>query len=228
MKRILITGGAGFIGCNAAARFMRDGWSVVILDNLSRPGAQINLDWLTTLGRFELIRADVRDGEAIRHAIVDESPLDAVLHLAAQVAVTTSCANPREDFEVNALGTFNVLEAVREAVGAPIVIFASTNKVYGSLDHGSSAAIGEVFNIGGGPRNTLSILEALGRIEAYSGRPVFRRTATIRPGDQNVFICDISKASRLLGWTPKIDVTRGIETLRQWVEEGEAVLALPR
>lgn len=93
---------------------------------------------------------------------------------------------------------------------------------------GASATVGEVFNIGGGPANTLSILEALERIEEYSGRPVVRRTADVRPGDQSIFVCDISKASRLFGWTPKIDVSSGIESLRQWVEEGHAVLAVPQ
>ncbi len=134
MSRILITGGAGFIGCNAAKRFMDRGDRVVVVDNLSRKGTNLNLAWLKEQGEFDIIQADIRDAEAMREAIGRDRDLDAVLHLAAQVAVTTSVADPREDFDINALGSFNVLEAVRQAPSDPIVVYASTNKVYGGME----------------------------------------------------------------------------------------------
>ncbi|MGD8440125.1 MAG: GDP-mannose 4,6-dehydratase [Holophagae bacterium] len=131
--RYLVTGGAGFIGANYVDRLVRRGERVRVLDNLSRPGSRHNLVWFRdTLGddAFELIEADVRDADAVERAIRDA---DVVVHLAAQVAVTTSVEEPRHDFEVNALGTFNVLEAARRSGREPIVIYASTNKVYGEL-----------------------------------------------------------------------------------------------
>src|SRR5260370_33239046 len=111
MKSILITGGAGFIGVNAARHFHERGWAVTILDNLSRHGASENLNWLRRQQQVRFERADIRDFCAIEQ-IVDELRPSTVLHLAAQVAVTTSVTNPREDFENNALGTFNLLEAI--------------------------------------------------------------------------------------------------------------------
>jgi CDP-paratose 2-epimerase len=129
---ILITGGAGFIGANATRRFLAEGWRVRVLDDLSRPGARTNLAWLGTLGgRLEIRRADVRDERAVLEATAGT---DVVLHLAAQTAVTTSVSDPRADFEVNALGTFNVLEAARAQQRPPAVLYASTNKVYGAME----------------------------------------------------------------------------------------------
>ncbi len=132
-QKILITGGAGFIGCNAANKYIQDGEEVVVFDNLSRKGARPNLEWLKNQGSFEFIKGDVRNFEELRKVFSDHPNVDAVIHLAAQVAVTTSIVNPREDFEVNALGTFNVLEAIRESGADPILINASTNKVYGAM-----------------------------------------------------------------------------------------------
>jgi CDP-paratose 2-epimerase len=132
----IITGGAGFIGCHAAARFHEAGHHVVVADNLSRRGADANLDWLRGRGINDFVRADVRDAAAMDGLFTRHADADAVLHLAAQVAVTTSVANPRADFETNALGTLNVLEAVRTAArGKPAVLYSSTNKVYGNLEH---------------------------------------------------------------------------------------------
>jgi CDP-paratose 2-epimerase len=130
--KILITGGCGFIGCNAAQRFMQQGHSVTVLDNLSRRGSDQNLVWLRTQGESEFINADIRDVEGMNQT-VNQGGFDVVLHLAAQVAVTTSVIKPREDFEINALGSFNVLEAVRKHSPRAIVLNASTNKVYGKL-----------------------------------------------------------------------------------------------
>src|SRR5262249_19238019 len=128
MQSILITGGAGFIGVNAARYFHERGWAVSILDNLSRRGAIDNLHWLRRQGQIRFDRADVCDRQAVER-IVEEVRPDAVLHLAAQVAVTTSVTDPREDFETNTLGTFNMLEAVRTKNPESFFINASTNKV---------------------------------------------------------------------------------------------------
>jgi CDP-paratose 2-epimerase len=133
MKSILITGGAGFTGVNAARYFHERGWAVTILDNLSRHGASENLDWLRRRQQVRFENADIRNLPGIEQ-IVDQLRPDVVLHLAAQVAVTTSVAHPREDFKINALGTFNVLDAVRTKSPESFFINASTNKVYGKLD----------------------------------------------------------------------------------------------
>lgn len=134
--KFLITGGAGFIGCNTADRLLQQGHEVIVLDNLSRRGSDKNLAWLReTHGDTPFLHVDIRDYAALRAAIQQLSAFDVLIHLAAQVAVTTSVTHPREDFEINALGTFNVLEAVRELGIDPIVLFASTNKVYGGMDH---------------------------------------------------------------------------------------------
>ena len=134
METVLITGGAGFIGTNLAASLLRESSANVrIFDNLSRSGVRRNLEWLRTIatpGRLEFVRGDVRDLPALLEAARDA---DAIFHLAAQVAVTTSIEDPLNDFEVNARGTLNVLESARKAGRQPFVLFTSTNKVYGAL-----------------------------------------------------------------------------------------------
>ncbi|MGC9396484.1 MAG: NAD-dependent epimerase/dehydratase family protein [Anaerolineae bacterium] len=130
----LITGGAGFIGSNYVHRLLQRGERVTILDNLSRHGALANLDWLrATFGpdAFTLVNGDVRDAVLVTCVVRD---VDVIVHLASQVAVTTSVLHPREDFEVNVTGTFNVLEAARLAPQHPTLLFASTNKVYGGME----------------------------------------------------------------------------------------------
>jgi CDP-paratose 2-epimerase len=132
--KIFITGGAGFIGSNSAEHFLEQGHAVTIYDNLSRKGGHANLDWLH--GRhsgesLRFIQGDIRDNDRLIEAIQGSN---AVLHLASQVAVTTSVQDPREDFEINALGTFNVLEAVRNHCPEAAVLYASTNKVYGGME----------------------------------------------------------------------------------------------
>jgi CDP-paratose 2-epimerase len=337
----IITGGAGFIGCHAAARFHGQGHEVVVVDNLSRRGARANLDWLRRQGVDTVIQADVRDARAMNDILAFHSDADAVLHLAAQVAVTTSVADPRNDFEINALGTFNVLEAVRtEAKGKPIVFYSSTNKVYGNLEHvrvverdgryayedrpfgvdesepldfhspyGCSkgagdqyvrdyariyglrtvvfrqscifgtrqmgiedqgwiawfcvattlgkpftifgdgkqirdtlwvgdlidaydlayeridAVQGEVFNLGGGPANTLSLRELVSALETQLGRPLDPPYADWRPGDQRVFVADIRKAEHLLGWSPRVSTSEGINRLLDWVQANPDLFA---
>lgn len=133
--KIIVTGGAGFIGCNAAAGWMRQGHTVVVIDDLSRKGTDRNLEWLKTQGSFVFQRQDIRDARALDAVFAEHRDASAVVHLAGQVAVTTSVVDPRTDFEINALGTFNVLEAVRRSCPTAAVIYASTNKVYGSLPH---------------------------------------------------------------------------------------------
>lgn len=132
-KRIVVTGGAGFIGSNYVARCIERGDSVVVFDDLSRAGAHKNLLWLTSQypSAFEFINEDVRNSEAVARAC---EKADVVYHLAAQVAVTSSVLDPRHDFEVNALGTLNVLEAARKSQTPPLVVYSSTNKVYGGLE----------------------------------------------------------------------------------------------
>lgn len=133
MSKYLITGGCGFLGCNMAARLLRQGATVVVFDNLSRVGASENLEWLRGLGLKEHVHGDTRHPDDVVAAMRAHRP-DAVFHLAGQVAMTTSLRRPRLDFEINALGTLNVLEAVREVVPGAAFLFSSTNKVYGDLE----------------------------------------------------------------------------------------------
>jgi CDP-paratose 2-epimerase len=131
-RPVLVTGGAGFIGSNLADRLAREGHNVLVYDALARPGVERNLAWLKKRHpqRVSSVTADIRDEDAVGQAARDAQ---AVFHMAAQVAVTTSLVEPREDFDINVRGTLNVLDAVRRR-GEPIpVVFASTNKVYGDL-----------------------------------------------------------------------------------------------
>ena len=137
--RLLITGGAGFIGCNLAARGIRLRCEVTVLDNLSRAGATHNLKWLQSLGKLKFIKADVRDKNGLE-SLFRSQQFDAIFHQAGQVAVTTSVQDPINDFDVNAAGTLNLLEAIRLSEQTPLFVFASTNKVYGTL---SSAPVVE-------------------------------------------------------------------------------------
>ncbi len=135
MKTVFITGGAGFIGINTANYYLDKGYKVIIFDNFSREGSKKNIAWLKKEFRnksFSVVKGDIRyDLEKLGKLV---KSADLILHLAAQVAVTTSVLNPRDDFETNALGTFNVLEAVRKSGNNPILIYSSTNKVYGGLE----------------------------------------------------------------------------------------------
>ncbi len=134
-RSILITGGAGFIGSNLAERFLANpGTRIRIFDDLSRKGVAHNLRWLRESpagNRVEFVEGDIRDARSVVQAT---EGVDEIYHLAAQVAVTSSVDAPRTDFEVNALGTFNVLEAARRSGRRPFLLFTSTNKVYGGLE----------------------------------------------------------------------------------------------
>jgi CDP-paratose 2-epimerase len=337
--KILITGGAGFIGTHLAKHFSDRGDRVAVFDNLSRRGSMPNLSWLKeAIPGLEFIRGDVRDAAAVAAAAKGR---EAVFHLAAQVAVTTSVEDPREDFEVNALGTFNVLEAARASGADPIVIYSSTNKVYGGMEQAKvvegparyalselprgvsedwpldfhspygcskgagdqyvrdyariyglptvvfrqSAIYGErqfgvedqgwlahfvicatlgrpitiygdgkqvrdmlyvgdlvlaferavdqidtvrgrVFNIGGGPEFTMTVWSEAGpMLEALCGRALDVRYAGWRPGDQRVYVSDIRKAERELGWKPAVAPKEGVARLWAWAQENKDLLA---
>lgn len=343
--KALVTGGAGFIGCNMAKRLITDGWKVTIYDNLSRPGTASNLEWLKSHGNFKFVKGDLRQAKKLENTVRAAGKLDAVFHYAGQVAVTTSVVDPREDFEINALGTFNLLEAVRKNLpksikGRPAVFYSSTNKVYGGMEdikvvekggryqyrdfakgipedrlldfhspYGCSkgaadqyvrdysriyefptvvfrqsciygyrqfgvedqgwvawftiaAALnkkitiygdgkqvrdvlfiddlcdaylaafknikktaGQVYNIGGGAKNQMSLRELLAFLEEFLGKTIVTAKGEWRPGDQPVFVCDIAKAKREFGWEPKVSVREGVRKLHSWVMQHKAIFA---
>ena len=331
----IVTGGAGFIGSNTVLRLLESGHKVVVLDNLSRAGSSRNLEWLRLAGGdLQFVQEDVRDYEGLRRALKAHRGAEVVLHFAAQVAVTTSVTDPRQDFEINALGTFNLLEALRAEHMEPTVLFTSSNKVYGKMAHqrveekptryqyadlpfgvdeaspldfyspyGCSkgtadqyvhdyariygmrtvvfrnsciygtrqfgiedqgwlawfiiAAVqgrpisiygdgkqvrdvlfvddlveamlravdhpqvtaGQVYNIGGGPSRVLSVWKEFGpMVEGLLGKPLPVTYHDWRPGDQKVYVSDIRKAGRELGWEPKVDVGEGVRRLFEWVK----------
>ena len=333
----LITGGCGFVGTNLADALLSKGEEVVILDNLSRVGSRDNLAWLRSKhgSDWRFVEADVRDADTVARIVKETRPY-ALAHLAAQVAMTTSIENPRLDFEVNALGTLNVLEAVRLYSPTTIVLYSSTNKVYGSLEylryeetetryilpdypngldeslpldghspyacsklaadqyvrdyhriygiptvvfrHSSmyggrqfatydqgwigwfclkalemadpntppftisgngkqvrdvlhaddlvaaymkaveniARTAGQVYNIGGGCANSLSLLELFELLEKLIGVQMRFRCLEWRPGDQKVFIADYRKAQRDFGWHPVVGKEDGIRRMLEW------------
>lgn len=333
---ILITGGAGFIGCNLADALLRAGETVVIADVFSRPGSFANARWLRSRhgDALRVERVDVRDAAAMQRLVMQA---DTVFHLAAQVAVTTSMVDPRLDFETNLLGTLNVLEAARGCAQPPAVVFTSTNKVYGSLEHlavdrtetgyrfrdgragvpetepldfhspygcskggagqyvrdyariygiptvvfrmsciygehqhgtedqgwighfarailagepitlygdgyqvrdvlwvddlvaalrsaagAADALAGRTFNIGGGPANAVAIRDVAERLMALAGREVPLRNAEWRPGDQRIFVTDVSRARAELDWEPEVPVREGLGRMIRWLRAEQA------
>ena len=132
LRTVVVTGGAGFVGSNLVSSLIDRGEHVVVFDSLARPGSELNLHWLRSrYPHLHYVQGDVRDSDAVNSVIAGA---DRIYHLAGQVAVTTSVEDPRTDFAVNALGTFNVLEAARRSRRQPTLIFTSTNKVYGGID----------------------------------------------------------------------------------------------
>jgi CDP-paratose 2-epimerase len=340
-RPILITGGAGFIGSNLADHVARTGVTVRVLDDLSRPGVERNLDWLCAEhgARIDARIADVRDREAVRDAV---RGVAAVFHIAGQTAVTTSLVEPRHDFSVNAGGTLEVLEAVRAEPEPPALIYTSTNKVYGCLpdlplqiengrwrpgddllarrgideqrplefrtpygcskgaadqyvldyahsfhlpavvfrmsciygprqfgteDQGWLAHFllraiegapitiygdgrqvrdvlfiedlvnalvraasrieqlrGRAFNIGGGPGNTLSLLELINMIGQLHGRVPEVRHEGWREGDQRYYVSDTRAFASATGWAPRIAPRAGVEALHGWLVDHDARL----
>jgi CDP-paratose 2-epimerase len=187
-KRVVITGGAGFIGTNLADRLAREGERVLLYDDLSRPGVERNLRWLhaTHGGMIELERGDVRDGARLARAVREAA---SVFHLAAQVAVTTSLADPVHDFEVNARGTLNLLEAVRALPSPPALVYTSTNKVYGALDDVEVTASGVRYGPGPGSPWARGISEA---------RPVeFHSPYGCSKGAADQYVLDYARTYRL-------------------------------
>jgi len=340
MGRILVTGGAGFIGSHIAEYYAKKGEEVIVLDNLSRAevlGKVVgdplyNWNYLKQYGNLKLVKGDIRSFEQVRRIAKD---VDVIIHVAAQVAVTTSIANPRIDFEINMLGTFNVLEVAR--LEDANLIFASTNKVYGEnvnkipvieketryeyadpksregipeifpIDltghspygcsklaadiyvqdyahtHGLKTGVfrmsciygerqfgvedqgwvswltiatltdkpitiygdrkqvrdvlyvsdlvdafdkflnsklkHEVFNMGGGPENTLSLLELLNMLRKLTGKNPRLTFADWRTANQKVYVSNISKAKRLLNWKPEVNPSEGLEKLVEWISQ---------
>jgi CDP-paratose 2-epimerase len=337
--RILITGGAGFIGVNSAYYFAKKGHKVVIFDNLSRAGASINLEWIKDKCNVNFFKGDLRKFIDLADVFSSNKKFDLVLHLAAQVAVTTSVKNPYEDFEINALGTFNLLEAIRRYSPKSVCIYASTNKVYGEMkdlnivqnngrysyqdlpegvdetrnldfhspygcskgaadqycrdyhriygtktivlrqsciygyrqfgieDQGWVAwfciaaalgksitiygdgkqvrdvlfiddlikafdlayenrkrAAGQIYNIGGGPENTMSLQELIQLIEELKGEKISLIYDAWRPGDQKIFIGNISKSKEELNWQPTVKPAGGVKQLYAWVNSNIEML----
>ncbi len=335
-RPILITGGAGFIGSNMAERLAGSGRAVMILDNLSRAGAEQNMKYLSsTYGDLvEVHVGDVRDPRLVNKLV---ARCAGVFHFAAQVAVTTSLVDPINDFESNARGTLNVLEAARAVNPPPPLLFTSTNKVYGDLHdielvqagqryvprdcgtrtygidesrrldfhspygcskgtadqyvldyarmygmpnvvfrmscvygrrqlgtedqgwvahfalqmlreapvmiYGSGRQVrdvlyvddlldalllaldeidripGRVFNIGGGPANAISLLEAIDCLSELSGLQPQVQYGPVRQGDQPYYVSDTHHFTQMTGWTPQISVEQGLSRLYQWMLE---------
>jgi CDP-paratose 2-epimerase len=335
-RPVLITGGSGFIGTNLAHRLLTAGQPVLLFDNLARPGVEQNLRWLReTHGKLvRVLVADVRDADAVQRAVTQASQ---VFHFAAQVAVTTSLTDPTEDFEVNARGTLNVLEAIRAQSSPPPLVFTSTNKVYGGLedltlrqrnlryeptdpalretgvserrlldfhspygcskgtadqyvlDYARSFGIqsivfrmsciygahqfgtedqgwvahfliralegrpitlygdgrqvrdilsvddlvdafllaqdhmgtqsGQAFNIGGGPKNTVSLLELLDLMTELLGQKPPVQFDEWRTGDQRYYVSDTGKFQQATGWRPRVSVQEGLDRLHRWLVE---------
>jgi CDP-paratose 2-epimerase len=335
-RPVLITGGCGFIGTNLAHRLLSSGRPVLLFDSLARPGVEQNLRWLRdTHGSLVGIEiADTRNADVLQTAVEQAAE---VFHFAAQVAVTTSLTDPLEDFEVNARGTINLLEAIRAQPTPPPLVFTSTNKVYGSLEdvglrrrnlryeptdsglretgisearpldfqspygcskgsadqyvldyartfglpavvfrmsciygphqfgtedqgwvahfliqalegrpitlYGDGRQVrdilhvtdlvdafllaqqhmateaGQAFNIGGGPDNTVSLLELLDFIDDLLGRKPDMEFDAWRPGDQRYYVSDTTKFRERTGWRPQIGVREGLEQLARWLAE---------
>ena len=337
--KYLITGGCGFVGSNLAQEVLKRGEELVVLDNLFRYGSAQNLEWLKIQGSFTYYPYDIRNTNDVETVIKKEQP-DIVFHLAGQVAMTTSIENPRLDFEVNAIGTFNLLDAIRKYCPNACILYSSTNKVYGDfanltfeegqmrylcqeypngfpesypldfhspygcskgtadqylLDfhriyglktvvfrhssmYGShqhatfdqgwigwfvqkaieikqktnqelftisgngkqvrdvlyaddvvnlyfqgikhiEQAQGQVFNIGGGIENSLSLLELFALLEELLGIKMQYKELPFRESDQLVFVADNTKAQKLLEWQPKMTSKEGIQKMVEWVKK---------
>jgi CDP-paratose 2-epimerase len=343
----LITGGCGFVGSNLADALLSRGDDVVVLDNLSRTSSRNNLAWLRARhgANWRFVEIDVRAAAAVEQLVTEVRPV-VIAHLAGQVAMTTSLQQPRVDFEINALGTLNVLEAVRQYSPASLVIYSSTNKVYGDLEwvhydetetryvapdypvgfdeslplsfhspygcskgtadqymldyarmfdlttavfrHSSmyggrqfatydqgwigwfcqqalavrrqpdrepftisgngkqvrdvlhaddivalycaaaaqrEATRGQVFNVGGGMIQSFSLLELIQLLEHEIGVHLPYRRLPPRASDQKIFVADVARAQRVLGWQPRVSAVDGLRRTLAWLEESAAVKA---
>lgn len=335
--KLLITGGCGFLGSNLGSDALARGDELVVFDNLYRNGSRENLAWLQTQGKFTFEHGDIRNQNDITRVIQAFKP-DAIFHLAGQVAMTTSIANPRMDFEVNVMGTHNLLEAVRQHVPNATVVYSSSNKVYGDLEqytyvetdtryqcvehpngineqtqlsfhspygcskgaadqymldyarifglktvvfrHSSmyggrqfatydqgwvgwfcqktieaskglvkesftisgtgkqvrdvlhaddmkrlymaainqiDTAKGQAFNVGGGIKNSLSLLELFALLEQIANVKLSYTKLQVRESDQRVFVSDLAKAKQLLNWQPVVSAQDGVTRMVEWV-----------
>jgi CDP-paratose 2-epimerase len=342
---ILIIGGAGFIGTNAAAQYAENGNNVYIFDNLSRHGSDLNLNNLQTKfgENIKFIKGDIINNDDLPKLINSMNECELILHLAAQVAVTTSVKDPRNDFNINALGTFNVLESLRESTKItnlnPTFIYASTNKVYGAMEdlkivlkdnryiykdlqngisesrqldfhspygcskgcgdqyvrdynriYGLNTVVfrqsciygfnqfgvedqgwvawfsiagmlkqqitifgdgkqvrdvlwiedlisaydlvhqniqqvsGQCFNIGGGSRNVISLLELVALLNELNGYDIPLKFDDWRPGDQKVCVMDTSKINNKLSWHPIIPPVKGVKLLVDWIKNNSCMI----
>jgi len=337
--KFLITGGCGFVGSNLAAEVIKRGEELYVFDNLFRNGAEKNLNWLKDQGEFTHIHGDIRNYNDVENAIKNIKP-DVIFHLAGQVAMTTSIENPRLDFEINTMGTHNLLEAVRKYSPKTTITYSSTNKVYGDFEnleyeetytryklkdypqgfdentgldfhspygcskgaadqylldyhrmyglntvvfrHSSMygghqyatydqgwigwfcqkgietklgtikeaftisgngkqvrdvlyaddivrcyfAAVeniektkGQVFNIGGGIENSLSLLELFNLLEKKLNIKLNYKEIPWRESDQKVFVANNEKITKFTGWKPMVSKEEGIERMLSWLEK---------
>jgi CDP-paratose 2-epimerase len=337
--RLLITGGCGFLGSNLAAHAIEKGIELVVFDSLYRESSVVNLSWLKEKGAFRFVHGDIRNQNDVTRLIQDFSP-DAVFHLAGQVAMTISIANPRMDFEVNVVGTHNLLEAIRLYAPDAAVIYSSTNKVYGDLEQyayeetatryicldkpngfdestpldfhspygcskgaadqymldyarifglktvvfrhssmyggrqfatydqgwigwfcqqadatrngslkapftisgtgkqvrdvlhaddmidlyfaalkNSDTLQGQSFNVGGGIANSLSLLELFSLLEEVGDVKLTYTKLVSRENDQRVFVADIAKVFKRIGWKPKVSARDGVQRMLEWVSQ---------
>ena len=131
--KVIVTGGAGFIGSNVAHYYLQKGWTTVVVDNISRKGTEVNLKWLKEQGLHEFMAGNLANKEFCDLAFSLHRDADLVIHLAGQVAVTTSITDPAADYEGNCHAGFNVLESIRRFTPGAVAIYSSTNKVYGEL-----------------------------------------------------------------------------------------------
>lgn len=336
--KLLVTGGAGFLGSNLVFEAIRRDYDVKVIDNLSRVGSKENLSWLQSNGTFSFEETDIRNADDVNKIVQSFQP-DVVFHLAGQVAMTTSLEQPLYDFHVNSMGTIHILEAVRMFAPDAAVFYSSTNKVYGDLEdiqysesklryitpdfpkgfpeslpfechspygcskgsadqymqdyfrmfgiktvvfrhssmYGSrqygtvdqgwiswfcqqalefkngninelsisgtgkqvrdvlfvddmislyfeslnnlNETAGNVYNIGGGVENSLSLLELFDLLNEYLNINLVINHGPKRSSDQDVFIADISKINRHIGWAPKVTKEDGISQMLTWVLE---------
>lgn len=136
--KVLITGGCGFLGSNISSFFLKKEWEIFIIDSLFREGSELNLKWLSEKddnNQLKFAKIDISESNLLDEAIKQNGPFDYVVHVAGQVAMTTSLRDPRRDFETNVLGTFNLLESIRKNSPNSLIAYSSTNKVYGDLEH---------------------------------------------------------------------------------------------
>ena len=337
--KILINGGCGFLGSNLASYAIEKGYELTVFDNMSRLGSDKNREWLNSLGNYTYIHGDTRVKNDVEQ-VIREGQFDVIFHLAGQVTMTKSISDPYRDFQTNALGALNVLEAIRKYSPQTAIFFSSTNKVYGDLEqysytetdtryicdqfpngfdesvpldfrspygcskgcadqymldysrifgvksvvfrhssmYGSrqfatydqgwvgwfvAKAIekyqnpncepftisgngkqvrdlleaedmvrlyftayehiddiyGQAFNIGGTMSNALSLLELFSMLEEILGIKMDYVEIPPRQSDQKVFVADISKINRLIGWKPEVSALQGVSKMIEWVNK---------